>query len=377
MTTGQRPDVPVGGLEFVGVSKRYMARDPSGHPVDALDGVSLTVGPGDSVGLIGPNGAGKSTLLRIAAGIAAPTVGTVLRRGQTVAVIELGAGMHPDLTGWENIEVLTTIASPRDGLSRERLNRIVEFSELGDVLDRPARQLSTGMVARLAFSVAVNLEPTILLVDEVLSVGDLSFQERCVERLYELRSRGTTLVVVSHDLDLVGQTCDRTLLLERGRVVADGDTESVVRRYLGRPSRSAVSLVAVRPLNPVLDTGEELSAELEVPSDLEATDLRIEVVVTSEPSIHEQHRSTVVVVGATRVAVTHGVNLLRLGTAGLPPGRYELHVLDDPPGRGEALVGEATFSLLGPPGPRAIRLDATTRIDRRDPEVRPDGVGAS
>ena len=197
----------------------------------ALRGIDLRVREGECLGLIGPNGSGKSTLLRILASIYRPTEGEATVRGRVAPMIELGVGFQPDLSGQENVYLNTSLF----GLSRRDTDavyqQIVEFSGLGEFIDVPVKNYSTGMYARLGFSVAVHLEPEVLLVDEVLAVGDANFQRKCVERIEALRRRGTTIVLVSHQLPMIERMCDRVCLLVRGRLEAEGDARKAIARY--------------------------------------------------------------------------------------------------------------------------------------------------
>ena len=197
----------------------------------ALRGIDLQVREGECVGLIGPNGSGKSTLLRIMASIYRPTDGEAIVRGRVAPMIELGVGFQPDLTGQENVYLNTSLF----GLSRRETDaiyqQVVEFSGLGEFIDVPVKNYSTGMHARLGFSVAVHLTPDVLLVDEVLAVGDAEFQRKCLDRIGELRRRGTTIVLVSHSTSIIERMCDRVCRLDRGRLEADGDPGQVVGRY--------------------------------------------------------------------------------------------------------------------------------------------------
>ena len=233
------------------VSKRYR-RDPAGRPRRlprgtrdlrdlrgwwrrheqwALRDVSFTVDRGETVGLIGANGSGKSTLLRLLAGLTRPTTGTVEVRGRASGLLTLGDGVSPLLTGEENALTLGLLA----GLSRRqvlaRMGDIAAFSELGDAFLDPLRTYSSGMCLRLAFAAAIHVEPEVLLVDEILSVGDLRFQQKCLARMEELQERGVTIVVASHDLDQVRRFCTRAVWVERSRVRAVGPADEVVARY--------------------------------------------------------------------------------------------------------------------------------------------------
>ena len=197
----------------------------------ALDGVDLEVESGETVAMIGPNGSGKSTLLKLAGGILRPTAGTVATVGRVTALIELGAGFHPEITGRENVVINGMLL----GLSRteveSRIPEIVEFAGLGSFIDQPVKTYSSGMHVRLGFAVAVAVDPDILLIDEVLAVGDEIFVRRCLDRLAWMRQRGVTMVLVSHDLDLVSHFADRAVYLNQGRVVVDGPSDAAVARY--------------------------------------------------------------------------------------------------------------------------------------------------
>jgi ABC-type polysaccharide/polyol phosphate transport system ATPase subunit len=199
----------------------------------ALDGVSFQVEPGEALGIIGHNGSGKTTLLRLLAGVLTPTTGRIDIRGRVATLIELGAGFNPDLSGEENVY----LAGALFGLSRAEMRRrfpsIVAFSELERFIHVPVKNYSAGMNARLGFSLATDVDADVLLVDEVLAVGDESFQEKCQHRMRGFREAGKTVVLVSHDLSTVETFCDRTILLERGRVAAEGPSKQVVARYRG------------------------------------------------------------------------------------------------------------------------------------------------
>jgi len=197
----------------------------------ALRGITLAVEPGEALGLIGPNGSGKSTLLRLIARTLYPTKGEVIVRGRVAPMIEIGVGFHHELTGQENIYLNASLY----GLTRREVDRIyskiVEFSELEEFIDVPVKNYSTGMYARLGFSIAVHLDPDILLIDEVLAVGDERFQRKCLERMMDFRRRGKTIVFVSHSAAAVKQLCDRACLLSQGTLVAFGEVASVLEAY--------------------------------------------------------------------------------------------------------------------------------------------------
>jgi lipopolysaccharide transport system ATP-binding protein len=205
------------------------------RPVDyfwALRGLNFSVPQGRMVGVIGPNGAGKSTLLQLIGGVLRPDEGQVKTRGQIGALLDLGAGFHPDLTGRENVFVSGVIG----GLTRrevvERFDAIVAFSELEEFIDSPLRTYSSGMQMRLAFAVAVHVEPEVLLIDEVLSVGDLSFQTKSFERISYFKAKGCTIILVSHAHEVIRELCDEALWLNWGRLMARGPAGLVVDQYV-------------------------------------------------------------------------------------------------------------------------------------------------
>jgi ABC-type polysaccharide/polyol phosphate transport system ATPase subunit len=233
-------------IEFRNVTKRFQLRESSLRefvpsvfrrndvppPFYALQGVSFTVGRGETVGIIGRNGSGKSTALKLIAGVMAPTEGAVLVGGRVSPLIELGAGFHPDLTGRENVHLNGSILGLSDREIDEQFPAIVEFAELQDFIDMPVKRYSSGMYVRLGFAVAVHSNPEILLVDEVLSVGDAFFQEKCHQRMHDFKQQGITIVVVSHSAETITSFCGRGLWLDNGRLVADGPAKQVVDDYM-------------------------------------------------------------------------------------------------------------------------------------------------
>jgi lipopolysaccharide transport system ATP-binding protein len=198
----------------------------------ALRDINFEVGRGEAFGIIGSNGAGKSTILKLLSGILKPTEGRILVRGRLSALIEVGAGFHPDLTGRENVFLNGTILGMSRAEIKRKFDAIVDFAGLDDFIDTPVKRYSSGMYARLGFSVAAHVEPDLLIVDEVLSVGDYLFQQKCIDRMHEIQKSGTTVVFVSHNLHAVATLCRRSLLLERGRMIACGPTSEVIQRYL-------------------------------------------------------------------------------------------------------------------------------------------------
>jgi lipopolysaccharide transport system ATP-binding protein len=198
----------------------------------ALRAVSFEIPDGETFGIIGPNGAGKSTVLKLMARILEPTSGEVTVRGRISPLLELGAGFHPELTGRENVYLNAALFGVSQAEAQDRYDEIVEFSELKDFIDAPLKHYSSGMYMRLGFAVAANIIPDILLVDEVLAVGDEAFQRKCLRKIEEFRREGRTIVFVSHDLDTVRRICRRTLWLDQATVQAVGPTDDVVNAYL-------------------------------------------------------------------------------------------------------------------------------------------------
>ena len=200
----------------------------------ALRNVSFEIPKGESVGIVGSNGAGKSTLLSVITGLAQPDEGSVQVNGRIAALLELGSGFHPDLTGKENIRLNAALLGFTKKETDDLYESIVDFSGVGEFINEPLRTYSSGMMLRIAFSVAVNVDPDVLLIDEILAVGDQAFQAKCLERIQRLRSGGTTLLCVSHSAALLGQFCDRAIWLDHGQVVMQGEINEVVQAYEGR-----------------------------------------------------------------------------------------------------------------------------------------------
>jgi ABC-type polysaccharide/polyol phosphate transport system ATPase subunit len=213
------------------IARLVLRRAPAGEEVRALDGVSLQVAAGETVSVIGRNGAGKSTLLKVVARVTPPDAGEIDVRGRLTALIELGAGFHPELTGRENVMLQAAILGFTRREARAALPEIARFADVDGELDTPVKYFSTGTYARLGFAVAVQADPAVLLVDEVLSVGDAPFRERCYDRIRALVERGAAVLFVSHDLAAVERVSDRALLLDRGKIVAEGAPLAVTSRY--------------------------------------------------------------------------------------------------------------------------------------------------
>jgi ABC-2 type transport system ATP-binding protein len=297
---------PPAVIEVENISKRFVIRKDKSikerlvnatlsrqHREDfwALRDVSLTVHSGTTVGLIGPNGSGKSTLLKAIGGIIQPTSGTVRRRGRLAALLELGAGFHPDLTGRDNVYLNAAIL----GLSRRQTDHyfdaIVDFSGIEKFIDTPVKFYSSGMYVRLAFAVAVHVDPDVLLVDEVLAVGDEPFQRKCLDRIKSFQREGRTIVLVTHALDQVAEICDRAVVLENGHVIVDGTARDAIRtlradfdeqttnqREAARRPATSARVTSVQPLD---------GAGRPVREHVPGSDLILRVTVHADEPLHD------------------------------------------------------------------------------------------
>jgi ABC-2 type transport system ATP-binding protein len=289
----------------------------------ALLDIDMEVAPGESVGLVGPNGSGKSTLLKLLAGVMYPYAGTIAVGGSVAPLIEVQAGLHPGLTGGENIELTGAFLRVPRGRVRDRFDEIVDFAELGDAIDRPVRFYSSGMRMRLGFAVSTLLDPDVLLIDEVLAVGDASFQQRCLEKLQQARAEGTTLLFVSHDLSAVRAVSDRAVWLERGRVRADGPVDEVLGQYREDVESSARQLrddgpvhvadVEVANGRATVGSNEPLTIRIDLESD-RARYLRLHLGITEGPAAP-------VVALVREVHVHPGRTRVSVDLPGLPLGR--------------------------------------------------------
>jgi ABC-type polysaccharide/polyol phosphate transport system ATPase subunit len=213
------------------LTDRFRRREP-GHRLYALKNISFRIEPRESVAIVGSNGAGKSTLLSLLAGVAEPDAGRIEVHGRVTTLLELGSGFHPDLSGEENIFLNAALLGLSEKKTREVFPQIVDFSEIGHFISQPVRTYSTGMILRLAFSVAVNADPEILLIDEVLAVGDAQFTGKCFQKIQDLLALGVTLLCVSHSSAAVFALCRRAIWLDHGEIVQDGEVHEVVEAYL-------------------------------------------------------------------------------------------------------------------------------------------------
>ncbi len=226
---------------------RFLRTNASFHDFDAVKDASFEIPKGQMVGLIGRNGSGKSTMLKIIAGVYRPTSGSVRVTGTLAPLIELGAGFHPELTGRENILINGLLM----GYSKQEMQRreasIIEFAEIGEFIDAPVKQYSSGMYARLAFAVATEVDPDILLLDEILAVGDAPFKQKCFDRIESFRKRGKTMVFVTHDMQQVRNSCDRAIFLDQGKIMADAEPDVAIHAYMTIWSPEAIAAATPAP----------------------------------------------------------------------------------------------------------------------------------
>ncbi|MCI1027995.1 ABC transporter ATP-binding protein [Pantoea dispersa] len=203
----------------------------SGRSYLAIEDICFQVNKGESVALIGRNGAGKSTSLSLVAGVIKPTSGSVEVSGRVASMLELGGGFHPELTGRENIRLNATLLGLRRKELNKRIDKIIEFSELGEFIDEPIRVYSSGMLAKLGFSVITQVDPDILIIDEVLAVGDISFQRKCINTINDFKSKGVTILFVSHSMSDIEKVCNKVIWIENHKVRKIGDSKSVIADY--------------------------------------------------------------------------------------------------------------------------------------------------
>jgi ABC-type polysaccharide/polyol phosphate transport system ATPase subunit len=260
----------------------------------ALYDICMVAKRGEAVGIIGKNGAGKSTILKLLNGILTPDRGILKVEGRLASLIEVGAGFHPDLTGRENIFLNGTILGMKRAYIKRRLDEIVAFSELDEFIDTPVKRYSSGMFARLGFSVAAHLEPDVLVVDEVLSVGDYAFQNKCLDKMKAILKGGATILFVSHNLRAVAEMCDRCILLDKGRIIMEGEAGKVVQFYLDKERKgnegtdgkeAIISDVVLRGENGSgawFRAGEKAFLEIEVTGKEKCTKLSVSVALMDE-----------------------------------------------------------------------------------------------
>jgi ABC-2 type transport system ATP-binding protein len=296
----------------------------------ALHRLTFDITEGQTVGILGHNGSGKSTLLKCIAGILRPSTGTVAVRGRLASLLELGAGFHPELTGRENVYINAAfLGIPRREI-HARLDDIVEFAELGQFIDEPVKHYSSGMYVRLGFAVAVNLDPDILLVDEVLAVGDESFARKCINRVKQLQSEGRTIVVVTHAADTVRQVCNRAIVLDHGKLVADGTPNEAISVFRERLHGAMTGEQH--------ETGPVRFSTAEVHTDGDCAEVRCAIAADAEPPPlslaiectdsggHLIQRVNSEQIGVDIVAERPEPYVVQLSTRALLPGKYQITV---------------------------------------------------
>lgn len=386
MTGNKMPEIDVAAPEVVRVdhvSKRFTVRKDSSlkervvtlgragrqHRQDfwGLSDVSLVINAGTTIGLIGHNGSGKSTLLKVLGGIIQPTEGTVEQRGRVAALLELGAGFHPDLTGRENVYLNGSVL----GLSREEVDAqfeaILDFSGVGDFIDTQVKFYSSGMYVRLAFAIAVHTDPDILLVDEVLAVGDEQFQEKCLAKIREFQTEGRTIIIVSHALDQIQSLCDRVVVMDKGKLVYDGIPVTAIQRFRKLLSENTVGQARPDQISRALEiraveicdndgarldqlsAGEEITLQVGVdmlrPIERWAIGFSVDsslgqIALASNTDLLD------VVLAPLNASRTVAISFT---TVGLAPGRYTVNVnasgISEPTSHG--LMNAAEFEILG------------------------------
>lgn len=352
---------------------------PTSRNFDALSDVSFEIKAGETFGILGHNGSGKSTLLKTIAGTIRPTSGRVMTRGRLSALLELGAGFHPDLTGRENIFLNGSILGIPKSRIEEIYEDIVRFAELEEFIHLQVKYYSSGMQGRLGFAVATNLDPDILLVDEVLSVGDEAFQAKCMERVHRFRQLGRTLVIVSHGTEQMRQLCNRVAILERGRLLFVGDTNEAIEIYRAalhgprddagpdpaeqppEPEVAAVgppiALTSATIIDAPADQAIQPGAALEVSIEYEVEDPRdhaIRLILSTFDGTVLMTRSSADVLGQT-LGGRRGRNEIRFRLERLPllSGRYHLTALAESPDGSQTFSRLANFTDFGVNGPGA------------------------
>lgn len=265
-----------GAILVEGLSKRYWLQGPAPRtfqeavlrslgaarrrqPFWSLREVSFQIEPGESVGIVGSNGAGKSSLLRLICGLGRPTSGRVQVEGRVAALLELGAGFHPDLTGRQNLYISAIVSGLRRAEVDTLYEEVVSFAEIEEFMDQPLRTYSAGMQLRLGFAVAIHVDPAILIIDEVLAVGDFNFQQKCLIRIEEFRRRGKTLLFVSHDMGAIPRFCSRAIWLRHGQLLVDGPAEQVIAAYEGNAWSDGANQAVAPPDYPPIELIEQVS----------------------------------------------------------------------------------------------------------------------
>lgn len=325
-------------------SLKHFGKNEADDVIWALRNVSFEVDEGAVMGVVGKNGAGKSTLLKILSKITSPTTGRVVLHGRVSSLLEVGTGFHPELTGRENVYLNGTILGMRKAEIDRKFDEIVDFSGVGRFLDTPVKRYSSGMQVRLAFSVAAHLEPEILLVDEVLSVGDAEFQRKCVGKMSEVAGVGRTVIFVSHNMGSLRRLCTTAMCLQDGKIVDRGDPGAVIRRYLDRTVSHEAFVELPEPFHrlqtPIQVRTIEMVASRKRRSSsfLYGEDIVVELGIEVQESMEDVQIGLAIDAGGTRIATLHtppisctpSTDLLsvacRIPGRTLLPGVYDLHV---------------------------------------------------
>jgi ABC-type polysaccharide/polyol phosphate transport system ATPase subunit len=312
----------------------------------AVRNVSFDVLPGQSLGIVGRNGSGKSTLLKLMTRILRPTSGRIVVRGKVSALLELGAGFHPDLTGRENIFLNASLLGLDEATTRHYFDQIVDFSELGDFIEMPVKHYSSGMYMRLGFSVAIHMRPDVLIVDEILAVGDQAFQTKCMDAILELKRNGTTILLVSHNLHQMRQLCSHLVWMENGRIRAAGTTDEVAGQYQSsqyaqegrqltattftRHGTGQIELTAVRLLgadgleNSTFYTGDSLTVEMHYLAHQPIENPEFGLAIFRQDGVHVNGPNSQL--ADLQMGVVVGAGVVRYTIAQLPllPARYQI-----------------------------------------------------
>lgn len=363
-------------LEVLMSAFRRKTADAEERHLWALRDVSFDIMAGQCVGIVGRNGSGKSSALKLMARILRPTEGRVQSRGRVSALLELGAGFHPDLTGRENIYLNASLL----GLSRADIDAnfagIVDFSELGDFIEMPVKHYSSGMYMRLGFSVAIHVRPDILIVDEILAVGDQAFQEKCIQRIYDMKRQGVTIIIVSHNAGTINELCSHVLWLEKGLLRLVGQTADVLPKYVAHfnegqklavrmaEAEPVVDITAVRLLN---DAGEEhlafatgatMTVEIQFTPEQPVTNPRFNLAIYREDGVYVSWASQVL----PGVVDQPGQMRYRITALPLLPEKYRLQTaVTDEFQTPLSLVFEQSFEVIADsllPGAGLVRLTA-------------------
>ena len=367
-----------------GLGERFAKRAERGYrDFPALAPVSFTIRRGEATGIIGRNGSGKSTLLQLIAGTLAPSTGRVTVRGRVAALLELGSGFNPEFTGRENVFLNGAILGVSRREMEAKFDEIAAFADIGEFIEQPVKTYSSGMMMRLAFAVAVSVQPDVLIIDEALSVGDVFFGQRCFQRIREIVHRGATLIFVSHDMAAVQRLCDRGLLMHSGRMIFDGTPEECVSRYFNLHQPSRVAAQGLEGTHPPVDAAARAQVlahdilpqaksrhggrELEL---VAATVLDAQGAPTWD--FEMMHRATVRVLLRSRQPITLpsvGLQLHdRTGALVFAAGTPQLRFPFPPLANGEEVMLDFHVQLTVQPGVYTLSLDAA-ECDPEDPNV--------